>query len=553
MDIYDWLLERIARGEITDGPTLNRYKIRASKEFGGDRIIPNSELLAAVRDRVSDTEALDRLTRLLQIKRTRTISGVAPVAVMTSPAPCPHGRCICCPGGVENGTPQSYTGHEPAALRGGASDYDPYVQTAGRIAQLEAIGHSTRKIDLIVMGGTFPARDRHYREWFVKRCFDGMNRQSDGEEITPHPPGGASLEDAMLENETGPHRCIGLTMETRPDHCYEEHVDEMLRLGATRVELGVQSLDDAALSAIERGHDVKAVTRATKVLRDRGLKVCYHMMPGIPGQTLDNDLLTFRRLFEEEEFRPDMLKIYPVVVVKGCELYDMYRRGEYEPYALDDLVELLAAVKRSLPPYVRIQRIQRDIPAKLIEGGVRYSNLRQIVREKMREKGGRCGCIRCREAGHRAGKSFNFSPEEISIDSMRYSASGGEEHFITASSMDGELLFGYLRLRFIPPDVPFPRPELVAGRTAVIRELKVVGPAQELGRRDPDHFQHMHLGTRLLREAERIAAAGGMERLLVLSGIGVREYYAGKGYSRMGPYMVKVPGSGDDDREPSNR
>lgn len=549
MDIYDWLLERIAGGEITDGSSLNRYKIKACGKFGADGVIRNSDILSAARERIVDPVELKRLTEFLRIKSTRTLSGVAPVAVMTSPAPCPHGKCTCCPGGTEVNTPQSYTGHEPAALRGKNYDYDPYLQTVGRIEQLEAIGHITEKIDLIIMGGTFPARDVDYQKWFVKRCFDGMNSAGTGEDPDPLKSGSETLIEAMTKNETARHRCIGLTVETRPDHCFEEHVDAMLGLGVTRVELGVQSLSDAALSAIERGHDVEDTVRATRALRDRGLKICYHMMPGIPGQSSEDDLGTFHKLFNDPRFRPDMLKIYPVVVVKGTGLYEMYERGEYEPYPLDELVELVARFKALVPPYVRIQRIQRDIPARLIEGGVRFSNLRQIVRRHMEATDRTCRCIRCREVGHKHNKSetadglegrIGLKREDVEIDVIRYEASGGRELFISAMNRKKNMLYGYLRLRFIPPGSQSLRDEMKGRRTAIVRELKVVGPAQEIGVRDGTHIQHLHLGKRLLEYGEELAAEEGMEQVLVTSGVGVRKYYEKRGYSRRGPYMGKM-------------
>ena len=540
MDIYSWLIERILDGSINAADELQRSKIKACKLIDVGTVIPNSEIIKAARERIGDEEELNRIIGLLKRKITRTISGVAPVAVMTSPADCPHGRCICCPGGVTTNTPQSYTGHEPAALRGAMNDYDPYLQTVNRIKQLEAIGHSTAKIDLIVMGGTFPARDRDYQERFIMRCFEGMNRAGTEQEETYKKKMTGSLEAVQKENETAPHRCIGLTIETRPDHCYQRHVDEMLELGATRVELGVQSLRDEALIGMERGHDVEAVVRATDALKNRGLKVCYHIMPGLPGETPASDLTAFDLLYNDPRFRPDMLKIYPVVVVAGTELYDMWKRGDYEPYDLPEITSLLSRMKERVPTYARIQRIQRDIPAKLIASGVKYSNLRQIVRKRMEKDGKKCRCIRCREAGHNRNRDMEIDMDDISIGIMGYEACGGKEYFVAGIHKRSGLLYGYLRLRSLPENISSTRPEMMGKRTGIIRELKVVGAALDIGKRNPGHIQHMGLGDRLMERAEDTGLENGMEQMLVTSGVGVREYYRKRGYERIGPYMGKT-------------
>ena len=540
MDIYSWLMERILDGTITDRESLQRYKIKASKRFKQGNIIPNSKILKIARERINDEKELEIIRQMVKRKVTRTISGVAPVAVMTSPAKCPHGKCICCPGGVETNTPQSYTGHEPAALRAGMNDYDPYLQTVNRIAQLEAIGHSTEKVDLIVMGGTFPARDTEYQENFIKRCFDGMNKAGTAAEENFRNIESDSLPEAHRENESAPHRCTGLTIETRPDFCMEAHVDRMLEQGTTRVELGVQSLHDEALLAIERGHGVKASAKATKILKDRGMKVCYHLMPGLPGETPESDFQMFRCVFTDPRFRPDMLKIYPVVVVAGTGLYERWKNGEYEPYDLDNITELIARVKEIVPPYVRIQRIQRDIPAKMIEGGVKFSNLRQIVRKRMKEIGTSCSCIRCREAGHNKTYKEEIDIEGVEVGETRYEASGGEEIFLEAVEKGSTILYGYLRLRFIPSDGNAARAEMEGRRTGIIRELKVVGQAMGIGKRDTSQLQHLGIGEQLLNRSEQIAMEAGMEQILVTSGVGVREYYRKRGYRRIGPYMGKT-------------
>ena len=462
------------------------------------------------------------------------------MAVMTSPAECPHGTCKCCPGGVSKNTPQSYTGHEPAALRGANYNFDPYLQTVNRINQLDAIGHTTSKIDLIVMGGTFPARDPIYQENFIKRCFDGMNRAGTPLEKEFETTGSETLENAQKINENAPHRCIGLTIETRPDYCLAPQADRMLVQGCTRVELGAQSIHEQALLSISRGHDVEAIIQATRVLKNRGMKVCYHLMPGLPGETQSSDLEMFTQVFKDPRFRPDMLKIYPVVVVAGTELYDKWKRGDYTPYDLETVTKLVAGMKELTPRYTRIQRIQRDIPAKMIEDGIIYSNLRQIVREYMTLKNMKCKCIRCRELGHNAPGKINVDLESIVYELTEYEASGAKEFFIEGIDNGSGLLCGYLRLRCLTGDELDLRPEMAGDRTGIIREIKVVGPALDIGERDMGHIQHLRLGEALLKKAECISLENGSKQILVMSGVGVKGYYEARGYSRIGPYMRKV-------------
>ena len=297
----------------------------------------------------------------------RTISGVAVVAVMTSPTECPHGRCIPCPGGPITQSPQSYTGFEPAAMRGSLNKFDPFEQVKARIEQLTAIGHPTDKIDLIIMGGTFTARDLYYQEWFVKSCFDAMNTIK-----------GENLEQAKKINETSNHRCIGLTVETRPDWFRIQQIDQSLQFGVTRVELGVQSIFDDVLFSMNRGHTISDTIFATRLAKESGLKICYHMMPGLPKSSEDKDLLGFKELFSNPQFQPDMLKIYPTLVIKNTPLYRQWKEGTYTPLSTDEAVNLISKMLTYVPEYVRIQRIQRDVPAQYIECGVQKSNLRPV-------------------------------------------------------------------------------------------------------------------------------------------------------------------------------
>jgi len=508
VDYHDRLLKSIADGEVKDKEDLQRKKLQLCRELNLSTMPANSETLAR-----ADEDTLPLVRAILKRKPVRTLSGVAVVAVMTSPAPCPHGRCTYCPGGVENNSPQSYTGKEPAARRASFNEYDPFRQTTARLEQLQAIGHGTDKIDLIVMGGTFTSRTLDYQESFVKGCFDALNHQITG-----------SLGEAHALNETAPHRCIGMTVETRPDSFDRTMAHHCMDLGTTRVELGVQILDDAILRAVNRGHGVREVAEATRVAKGAGLKVCYHIMPGLPGSSPDKDVESFRTMFTDPRFCPDMLKIYPTLVVKGTPLYEKWVAGEYRPYTTQEAVQVIAEMKSLAPKWVRIQRIQRDIPVPLIEAGVDKGHLRELVRERMRAQGTRCACIRCREVGLNRIKIVD--PSQVRMNLAEYQASEGRERFLSFDTDDGGLV-GYARLR-LPS----------AGKVAHLRELKVFGQMTALGQKG-EEWQHRGFGKELMAEAERSAAEEGYPRLLVTSGVGVRRYYASLGYHRDGTYMGK--------------
>jgi len=376
------IIGRLLEGAC-DRAQVQRVKYEVARELKLRRIPSNSSVL-----RYASSEERRRLLPLLRLKPVRTLSGVAVVAVMAEPAPCP-GKCIYCPRG-EN-APQSYTGREPAALRASSLNYDPFAQVQARLRQLSETGHAVSKVELIVMGGTFPALPREYRRWFIKECLDAMNS-------FPGERRSASLEEAAARNEGAKVRNVGITLETRPDYCRQGHVDEMLEMGVTRVELGVQTLSEEVYRRVKRGHTLEDVVEATRVLKDAGLKVCYHMMPGL-FSTPEEDLRMFRELFSNPAYMPDMLKIYPALVIEGTELYRLWQAGEFTPYDDEQAVELIAEVKSLLPPWVRTMRIQRDIPAELIVAGVRKSNLGELVLQRLRETGRRCRCIRCRELG----------------------------------------------------------------------------------------------------------------------------------------------------------
>lgn len=504
MDILDELVGLLLEGEIQTREDLQRAKMRLCGEHSIADLPRNSDILA----RVPETN-VEELRPLLVKKPQRTVSGVAVVAAMTKPGACPHGKCIFCPGGVEFGTPQSYTGEEPAAMRAARNLYDPRKQVTDRISQLRRIGHPTDKVDLIVMGGTFTAFDVDYQHDFVKQCFDSLNgRKSE------------SLAEAQTRNETADSRCIGLTIETRPDCFNDDDVERALSFGVTRVELGVQTTDEDVLKSVRRGHGARDSREATKRAKKAGLKVGYHMMPGLPGMTPEDDLACFEEIFTDPDYRPDMLKIYPTAVVAGTELYDMWQRGDFEPYDTHTLVDLIAKIKRVVPPWVRIQRIQRDIPIPLTEAGVRVGHLRELARQALADRGEECSCIRCREVGRLGG---DHSLEAAELIKREYEASGSIEAFLSIE--ENGTLFGYARLR---------RQDDIAR----LRELRVLGRVVPFDEVPGERWQHKGVGARLLDECRGIAEEWESRTLQVTSGVGARKYYESLGFGRDGPYMA---------------
>ncbi|MFC1981376.1 elongator complex protein 3 [Chloroflexota bacterium] len=455
-------------------------------------------------------------------KFARTISGITPVAVMTLPMKCP-GQCLYCP--TYSDTPQSYTPESPAVLRAMRCDYDARKQVELRLKTLSNMGHPTDKVELIVMGGTFLAYPRDYQYQFIEGCYAALN----GREA-------ATLEEAKQLNETADHRCTGLCIETRPDWCQQEEIERMLDFGTTRVELGVQTLDEEIYRLVRRGHTVEDVVKATAALREHGFKVYYHWMPGLPGSTPEKDLELSGRLFADDSFKPDGLKLYPTMVVAGTELERWYKEGRYQPYDVSTMIELTARIKSIVPRYARISRVLRDIPSKFITAGCKDS-LRGAVRQQMERDGTECKCIRCREYGHRTRDGWVTGQPHMAR--MDYEASGGREIFLSFED-EKETLFGILRMRIQSRSIPVTAQES-NGNSALIRELHVFGPEVPLSEQKKEAAQHKGLGKALLREAERIARDDFQaERMAVLSGTGAREYYRSElGYSSSGDYMVK--------------
>jgi elongator complex protein 3 len=519
------IIEKILAGEIKNKEAVAREKARLAGKYGLDSMPKNSEILEC-----ASGEEYNAVLPLLQKKPMRTMSGVAIIAAMTKPHECPHGKCIYCPGGMDVEVPQSYTGKEPAARRAIMHGYDPYKQVHARLEQLDKIGHPIDKCELITMGGTLPALEYEYQDYFVRECLRAMN------DYPKTKKGYGRLGSIQEANEKSDVRCVGMTFETRPDYAMESQVDNMLKLGGTKIELGVQTLSDEVYEMVDRGHTVADVAKATQICRDSLLKIGYQMMPGLFAEK-QQDVEMFKELFSDGRFKPDLLKFYPTLVIKGTKLYEMWKRGEFRPYQTEEAVKVLAEIKKLVPEWCRIIRIQRDIPTNLVVDGVVKSNLRELVEEEMRAHGDSCKCIRCREIGIKMSKQ-GIEPDAGSIEMQRvdYDASGGREVFLSFEETTNDMLVGFLRLR--KPSEEAHRKEMQ--NSAGIRELHVYGPMVEIGEKAKEKWQHRGYGKELLAEAERITSEEwGLDGINVISGIGVRDYYRKFGYQRNGPYMGK--------------
>jgi elongator complex protein 3 len=477
----------------------------------------------------------ERLDKILTRREVRSLSGVAVITVLTKPYPCP-GQCTYCPS--EARMPKSYLSNEPAAMRALALQFEPWRQVTFRLRALIANGHSADKIELIVKGGTWSAYPWKYQQWFIKRCFDACNQFGGQRQRT------GGLTAAQLINETTRHRIIGLTLETRPDRITPAETAQLRQLGCTRIELGVQTLDEKVLLRVRRGHDTAAVARAVELLKDAGFKTDFHLMPQLPGATPRSDLASMKRIFTDPAFRPDMIKIYPCVVLATAELHKEWRRGTYKPYPDKQLLEMLIRFKLIVPRYCRISRLIRDIPSTSIIAGNPVTNLRQVIRALMDKRGLRCACLRCREIGHAAKGQPQLLTAEPKLFDETYASAGGLEHFLSFEDAKRRAVFAFCRLR-LPSKKPAGATEQVwrlmpeIRDAAFLRELHTYGHLVPIDMSDPEAAQHKGLGKKLMAEAERLARTAGYGKMAVISGIGVRAYYRKLGYRLQGTYMVK--------------
>ncbi|MEM7819353.1 MAG: tRNA uridine(34) 5-carboxymethylaminomethyl modification radical SAM/GNAT enzyme Elp3 [Candidatus Aenigmatarchaeota archaeon] len=510
--IYNELIEKIKNKEIRNQKELEKEKIIIAKKYNIDRVIKNADLIAFLEKKDKNYK---NLKKFLKTKPVRTASGVANIAVMwidKNNTTCP-GQCIYCPQGKYS--PKSYTGTEPATMRAIQTNYDPYMQVKTRLRQLEIIGHPTDKCELIIMGGTFISTSKKFQENFIKNCLDAMNGCKS-----------KNLKEAQKRNEKARHRCIGLTIETRADYCKKEHIEQMLKLGCTRVELGVQTTSDKILEKINRGYSTKENIEAIRLLKKAGLKVCVHWMPGLTGLfgkiNKRKEIEMFKELFENKDFRPDELKIYPTLVIPGTKLYELWKNNEYKPLTINQTINLLIEMKKIVPKYVRIKRVMRDISHKEVVAGPNATNLRQLIHMKMKESRIKCNCIRCREVGLQ-----NKKPINVKLKKFEYEASNGKEIFLSFEDNKNNLLLAFLRLRI--DDDNF----------AKVRELHVYGPMIPIGKRERTAIQHKGYGKKLLKNAEKIAKEYKKDGVQITSGIGARDYYRKFGYKLKEFYMIK--------------
>ena len=489
-----------------------RLKREVASKLKLSRMPKNGEIL-------EELQLDERLSSILKMKPTRQLSGVSVVSVMTKPYPCPQGTCIFCPGGVKMNTPQSYTGHEPAAMRAAMNNYDPYLQVQARLKHYLFLGYRPEKIEVIVMGGTFTALPKDYRDNFVTEIYRALN---DFPKVSDEK---RSLEEEKKINETASHRCVTFTVETKPERCKGGDIKELLDYGVTRVEIGVQSIYNEVLIKNNRGHTIEDAINATKLLKDNAFKVGYHIMLNLPFSDVDKDKETIRSIYEDERFKPDTLKIYPTLVIKGTALYKMWEAGQYKSYPLDDIIGLIEYAESTAPPWLRIMRIERDIPSTFVEGGVKITNLRQKVLEKMDKENKKATDIRSREVG----RVKMIRKPDIVENRINYRASGGDEIFLSIDDKSNDAIIGLLRLRIAD-----------GAKEGLVRELHVYGLQNPLSEEIEGAFQHHGFGKQLLSRAEEITRNEySLRKIKVISGVGAREYYRKLNYKFEDPYMVK--------------
>uniref|UniRef100_A0AAA9TDW0 Elongator complex protein 3 n=1 Tax=Bos taurus TaxID=9913 RepID=A0AAA9TDW0_BOVIN len=489
-DVIKQLIEAHEQGKDID---LNKVKTRTAAKYGLSAQPRLVDIIAAVPPQYRKV-----LVPKLKAKPIRTASGIAVVAVMCKPHRCPHisftgNICVYCPGGPDSDfeySTQSYTGYEPTSMRAIRARYDPYLQTRHRIEQLKQLGHSVDKVEFIVMGGTFMALPEEYRDYFIRNLHDALSGHTSN-----------NIYEAVKYSERSLTKCIGITIETRPDYCMKRHLSDMLTYGCTRLEIGVQSVYEDVARDTNRGHTVKAVCESFHLAKDSGFKVVAHMMPDLPNVGLERDIEQFTEFFENPAFRPDGLKLYPTLVIRGTGLYELWKSGRYKSYSPSDLIELVARILALVPPWTRVYRVQRDIPMPLVSSGVEHGNLRELAFARMKDLGIQCRDVRTREVGIQE-IHHKVRPYQVELVRRDYVANGGWETFLSYEDPDQDILIGLLRLRKCSEETF--RFELVGG-VSIVRELHVYGSVVPVSSRDPTKFQHQGFGMLLMEEAERIA------------------------------------------------
>lgn len=528
MDVLEILLNQIEATLPHDRRALRRLKIQAA-EASGNPLIRNEVLLARYREDVHQGRRAKNtaVEAILQLNKIRSQSGIATVTVITKPYACP-GRCVYCP--TEASAPKSYLTNEPAVMRAIRNEYDAYHQVHSRLEALTYTGHPTDKIELIIKGGSWSFYPESYQRSFIQRCIQAANDFQLETASEQRPQQEEPLASTIRKNEIARHRIIGITIETRPDYIDPNEIRRLRELGVTRVELGIQSLDPNVLKTILRDHDLETIQNATRLLKDSGFKVAYHLMPNLPGATPDSDVSSMRTLFEHESYQPDTMKLYPCVVIETAELHEWWKTGRFHPYDDETLTDVLIRMKTLVPPYVRIERVIRDIPSHSIKGGCTITNLRETVLKKMAERGLSCRCIRCRQVREEPAAHFT-------LVERCYKASGGAEYFLSFEDPGSDQLASLLRLRISSDSEPL---FSALHNAALVRELHSYGKHLPLHERGNDAVQHSGFGQRLMARAESIAREQHCKRIAVIAGIGVREYYRRLGYHLEETYMVKA-------------
>ena len=561
-DVVSELIRRHDRGKAID---VRKISLQCAATHQLHRSPKLVDIIAAIPEAYRK-----KLQPVVTAKPIRSASGISVVAVMCKPHRCPHiamtgNICVYCPGQREQTTlrhtpfrqqsplttddscramrgcsggpdsdfeysTQAYTGYEPTSMRAIRARYDPYKQTRNRVDQLRRLGHDVDKVEFIVMGGTFMSLPLAYRDYFVRNLHDALSGHTS-----------SSVQEAIAYSEQSRTKCIGLTIETRPDYCLKPHISQMLSYGCTRLEVGVQSVYEDVARDTNRGHSVRAVCQSFHLSKDAGFKIIAHMMPDLPNMGLERDVEQFIEYFANPDYRSDGLKLYPTLVIRGTGLYELWKTGRYKNYSPSELIDLLCTILALVPPWTRVYRIQRDIPMPLVSSGVEHGNIRELVLQRMKELGLACRDVRTREVGIMKIHT-GIDPDQVELVRRDYMANGGWETFLSYEDAKADMLIGLLRLRQCSA-TSF-RPELQPRDglgCSVVRELHVYGSAVPVHTRDPTKFQHQGYGTLLMEEAERVARdEHGSWKLAVISGVGTRHYYRKLGYELDGPYMSKV-------------
>lgn len=526
--------DSILQADLKRVRSVALYTKGGKRKVGDDSVPSTAELrlLYELYIKEGKAEYSSEIDNMLRKMRTKSNSGVAVVSILTKPFRCP-GRCTYCPLDVR--MPKSYLADEPAAARALATEFDPYEQVRTRLSALSANGHPVDKVEMIVIGGTWSFYPKEYQEEFLIGAFRACNDwgTENDSRIESYNDKLEYIKELQKINETANARVIGLSIETRPDFITDDEIKRLRVLGVTKVEIGVQHLDNEVLERTKRDMKIEAVAIATERMRDAGIKLVYHMMPNLPGSTKERDISMFRDLFNDDRWKPDMLKIYPCMVLAGTELYKEFERGEYIPYTDEELAEVLAGEKHEVPSYVRIQRVVRDIPATHILAGSKTSNFRELLTKSMEEKGWHCMCIRCREV-----RETEIDPNDFNLVEREYRTTRGMEYFLSFEKDDdkGGKLASFTRLR-IRDDMNSSNIEELKG-AALIRELHTYGRLVRIGE-EGKQSQHVGFGRKLIERAEEISKTHGAKRLAIIAGVGVRKYYEKLGYRLDGTYMVK--------------